>query len=159
LKNFGIKKEEINHIAFGWGDRGFYLDIPTWADLTVKVAFNAIIIPSPTLMHVKAYDVLPKDLKEVEKLSITSNQFEKLCNYISKYFKRDQNQKTIFLEGKGYSPKDIFYEANGKYHFINTCNYWVNRGLRITGIRTAIWSPFDKGIFYQLKKVSNALQG
>ena len=31
-----------DHVAFGWGDKGFYLDVPTWGDLTASAALNAI---------------------------------------------------------------------------------------------------------------------
>jgi len=115
------------------------------------------MIPSPTLMHVKAYDKFPDTLKQEQKLIISQEQFKILCDYIPKYFKRDKNQKVIFLPGKGYTPNDNFYEANGKYHMFNTCNYWVNRGLRIMGVRTPVWSPMDKSIFHQLEKVENAI--
>lgn len=35
------KSTDFNYIAFGWGDKGFYLDTPTWADLKFSTAFKA----------------------------------------------------------------------------------------------------------------------
>jgi len=31
----------FNYISFGWGDKGFYLETPTWADLKASTAFKA----------------------------------------------------------------------------------------------------------------------
>lgn len=33
-------------LAFGWGDKGFYLETPTWADLKASTAFKAAAIIS-----------------------------------------------------------------------------------------------------------------
>ena len=29
-------------VAFGWGDKGFYLETPTWSDLKASTTFNAL---------------------------------------------------------------------------------------------------------------------
>ena len=42
--------------------------------------------------------------------------------------------------------------ANKKYHVFNTCNNWVNRGLKKTGIRTAVWTAGAFGLFIDEKK-------
>src|SRR3954463_856759 len=37
-----ISKDSIEkYVAFGWGDKGFYLETPTWGDLTFNTAFKA----------------------------------------------------------------------------------------------------------------------
>ncbi len=152
--DYGYPKEEIKYIGFGWGDRGFYLEIENWSDMTLKVGFNALFLPSPTLMHLTAYNNVPTEKKECEKLTISSTQFAQLSDYIFNSFYRDKSNQFVFIADKGYTPYDNFYEAKGAYHMFNTCNFWVNRGLQIIGIRTSIWSPFAKGIFYHLKKVN-----
>ena len=35
------KGNQHQWVAFGWGDKGFYLATPTWADLTLKTALKA----------------------------------------------------------------------------------------------------------------------
>lgn len=35
------KATPADYVAFGWGDHGFYLETPTWADLTVPTALKA----------------------------------------------------------------------------------------------------------------------
>ncbi|MCU0952833.1 MAG: DUF2459 domain-containing protein [Burkholderiaceae bacterium] len=43
----------FNWIAFGWGDRGFYLNTPTWADLDAVTAWRALTAQGPSAMHVE----------------------------------------------------------------------------------------------------------
>jgi uncharacterized protein (TIGR02117 family) len=33
FNNVRSKKTDYNYVGIGWGDKGFYLDTPTWADL------------------------------------------------------------------------------------------------------------------------------
>ena len=37
-----LNQELSNYLAFGWGDKGFYIDTPTWNDLTFSVAVKAM---------------------------------------------------------------------------------------------------------------------
>lgn len=154
LDDFEFKNGELQYLGFGWGDRGFYLDTPSWAELKFKTAANAMLIPSPTLMHIKAFDSVPTEQKYMEKLVLTPFQFSKLCRYIFNSFHQDANQQITLLPNKGYTSNDNFYLAKGSYHAFNTCNYWVNKGLRKIGVRTSLWTPIDRGIFYQLKRMS-----
>lgn len=152
-KDFGDDKSALKYVAFGWGDRGFYLDLPSWDDMTLKAAVNAVILPGPSLMHVKTYTKLQK-YTDFECLYLNKKQYRDLCNYIVFYFEMKNGQVEIVNPRPGnYEANENFYYAKDAYHAINTCNYWVNRGLRKIGIRTCVWSPLDKGIFYQLRRI------
>lgn len=141
-------------LGIGWGDRGFYLDTPTWAELKAKTALVAVCIPSPTLMHVTVHEKAPEDSKSFARIYLTKSQYLTLCEYILGYFEVE-NEKVKLIPNMGYSPNDNFYHAIGSYHAFNTCNFWVNRGLIRTGVRTALFSPLDRGIFYQLDKIKS----
>ncbi len=153
FSDFDYSKEQLKYMGFGWGDRGFYLDTPTWAELKFSTAVNALFWPSSTLMHIKAFDQIPSENKYFEKLILTATQFSNLCNHIWDSFDKRNNNTITLLPNKGYSPNDNFYYARGSYHMFNTCNFWVNNGLRKAGVRTSIWTPVDRGVFYQLKKI------
>lgn len=140
------------YLAFGWGDEGFYVDTPTWAELKFSTAVKAAFLPSKTLMHVTAYSETPKTSKICERLNISYPQYEHLCQFIKHSFYWNAQKTVVFLPNEGYTPNDNFYKAVGVYHAFNTCNLWVNKGLKKIGVRSPIWSPLDKGIFYQLKK-------
>ena len=67
--HYEMNLDQNTYLGIGWGDKGFYLDIATWDDLTLKVAAKAILIPSPTLMHIIAYRDLPTEKKKLPKFS------------------------------------------------------------------------------------------
>ena len=46
------KDTTFKFVAFGWGDKGFYLETPQWSDLKFSVAFNAMFHLGSTAMHV-----------------------------------------------------------------------------------------------------------
>jgi hypothetical protein len=35
------KRYDFSYVSFGWGDKGFYLDTPSWAELQPSTAFVA----------------------------------------------------------------------------------------------------------------------
>jgi len=129
-------------IGFGWGDKKFYLETPTWADLKFSTAMQAMFWKSETAMHVTYYRQTADKWKSI---SICENQNEKLNNFVKNSFELGESQQTIWT-AKGYSRYDEFYEAEGNYSCIKTCNVWVNQALKQAKIRTPIWSPFDWGV-------------
>jgi uncharacterized protein (TIGR02117 family) len=140
-------------LGIGWGDKGFYLDTPTWADLSAKIAVRAMFLPSPTAMHVTEHRVVNRTWSQ---LDLTDAQLAKLFDYILESFHTDATGKIAELVGEGYTPLDRFYEANGNYSCFKTCNTWANIGLRRIGVKTAIWTPMDKGILRYLPTVGTA---
>lgn len=135
--------ETASYAAFGWGDRGFYLETPTWAELKPRVAARAMLVKSPTVIHITDHYKLGADWAKVP---VPAAQFTVLLEYIRAGFRLDSHGKVQEIMGKGYTPNDRFFEATGSYHALETCNVWVNKGLRQAGIRTAIWAPHAKGI-------------
>lgn len=138
---------ETKYIAFGWGDKEFYITTPEWKDLKFKTAFNALILKSETAMHVTCYFRKYKSWKSVK---LCNSQLEILNGYISDSFQNTENGKFKKIDVKGYYETDFFYESKGSFSMFNTCNVWVNRALKVTGVETAVWSPFDFGILWHL---------
>ena len=138
------------YITFGWGDKGFYIETPEWSDLKASTAFKALFFLSSTAMHVSYMNSKPIEDKDCKSIILTEKQYEKLINYIQGSFKKNADGNVILIPGKGYDAYDNFYEANGTYSLIKTCNGWLNNGLKNIGVKTAIWAPFDKCIFYRL---------
>jgi len=142
------------YLGIGWGDWNFYIELDAWENLTPKLAAKALLNPmTKTLMHITAYDELPSKERRVEKVSITNQQYLSLCEFIQTGFDFTEQKEVQLLPNLGYAPNDNFYKATGSYHYFHTCNYWVNKGLKKIGVRTSLWSPIDRGMFYQLGKV------
>ncbi|MCA8968715.1 MAG: TIGR02117 family protein [Planctomycetes bacterium] len=140
-------------VHFGWGERHFYLDTPTWSDLEVSTALGAVFWPTTTLMHVSFSWMRPDALGESRRLVVDDARLGRLIEYIEGQFARDEHGAFVRLDNRGYGNLDDFYEARGSYHALHTCNDWVNAGLKHAGIRAALWSPFDKAILYQLGRI------
>lgn len=138
------------HILIGWGDRGFYLETPTWADLKASTALSAVFWPSPSVVHAQYLRWRPEPDERWRPLRISRESYRRLCAFVDASFVKGPKGKAILLEGKGYGPTDNFYEGIGSYHALNTCDLWTNRGLKAAGVRTALWSPFPQGILWQL---------
>ena len=51
MNEYGFTKEQATYLGFGWGDRGFYLNTPTWAELKFSTAVNALFLPSPAFLQ------------------------------------------------------------------------------------------------------------
>lgn len=135
------------YVSFGWGDREFYINTPEWKDLTFKTAFKALFLKSGTAMHVTCYSTSYSSWRNIK---ICSSQIDLLNKTIEKSFSKNQNGSFKKLIVPGYYQSDFFYEARGSFSLFNTCNAWVNNALKISGIETSVWSPFDFGVLYHL---------
>jgi uncharacterized protein (TIGR02117 family) len=152
LDHFEGADTTARYISFGWGDKAFYIETPTWEDLTVTRALKSLFWPTAAAMHSEYFAGEPRVYQWQERLLITEEQYARLIAYVEKHFQQGPDGKYLLIEGAGYAGADNFYEAQGKYHVINTSNSWTNRGLKKIGVRAAVWSPFDRAIRYQLRK-------
>ncbi len=149
--------KDYPHLGIGWGDWGFYIELDEWDNLTPKLAAKTLLNPTTkTLMHITGYEELPTKERRVEKISITAQQYLTLCAFIKTGFKYNDQQAIQLLPNHGYAANDNFYQGTGSYHAFHTCNYWVNKGLKKVGVRTSLWSPIDRGMFYQLAKIKSS---
>jgi uncharacterized protein (TIGR02117 family) len=145
------KDSTAGYVAFGWGDKGFYLDTPTWADLRFPVAFRAAFALSTSAMHVTFYKQITTG-DDCKSMSIGMEQYEHLVAYILESFERDYSGNIMFIEtDANYGDNDAFYEAIGRYNLFFTCNTWANNALKACDQRAAVWTAFDTGIFYQYR--------
>ena len=138
-----------NYFSFGWGDKNFYLNTPTWSDLTFNNAFKALFVNSSSLIHLTRYSTTSDDWVEIK---VNKNQLYKINQYIYKTFYLNPLDKKEILNNKGYTNNDDFYEALGSFSCFKTCNSWVNSGLKDSNIKACLWTPFDFGLLYLHKK-------
>lgn len=148
LKGLKISESE-NYLSFGWGDEDFYINTPTWNDLTFSIAFQAMFMKSPTLMHLTRYKKKQNEWVVVE---INEKELKKMNEYILRTFKKDEKGNKILLVNKGYSINDDFYKAEGSYSCFKTCNSWINSGFKESGLKSCYWTPFDFGLMKKYKQ-------
>lgn len=139
----------LTYIGVGWGDKGFYLNTPTWADLTLKVAFEAMFGLSTTAVHA-TFHHLPDSGEYCKPIYVTPTQYQSLIAYILQSLQYNPDGHTRFIETNAvYGQQDAFYEAVGSYHMFHTCNTWTNNGLKAAGQKACLWTPFQSGILNQ----------
>jgi len=150
LENTTGKDANVTYVAFGWGNKEFYLNTPRWSDLKYSTAFNAAFGLGESAIHA----TFIKGLKESEnciRLGISKANYKKLIAYIEDSLERDGNYNTVFIPATTYGTNDSFYEAKGSYTMFNTCNTWVNNALKSAHQKAALWTVTDSGIFYHYK--------
>src|SRR5688572_25584687 len=108
-----------DYIAVGYGNREFYLNTPTWADLTVRNAAYAAFGGGPPLLHVE-HEFAPAPDEYTTPLRVTPGEYRRLVAFIRPRFRLDARGRTIPVLGRGYNDWDMFYEANGGYSFVLT---------------------------------------
>ena len=130
---------DAEFVAVGWGDRDFYLNTPTWADLTAARAFGALRGGNRALLHVTW--LRRADLRgSVWRLPLSVPQYAALAGHVHAAL---PGARAVPIAGAHYDGNDAFYEANGSYHLFETCNTWTGRGLRRAGVPMGRWTPFD----------------
>lgn len=130
------------HLAFGWGDRGFYLEAENISDLTLSAAFRALFMPSKTAMHVTYLE--PNAYADVIEIAISNEQYKLLTQFILDSFRKDSSDNFVQINGMSYTTTDAFFEAHGSYHLFNTCNSWTGRALEVTGVTVPLFTPLPK---------------
>ena len=58
MRNSG---DDFLQISIGWGDKGFYLDTPTWAELKLSTALIAGFGLGNAALHITYYDEIAED--------------------------------------------------------------------------------------------------
>ena len=116
------------YIEVGWGDRDYY---PA-PGFNLWYAFKALAWPTPSVLHVVGFEQPPAQTfpaSEIVELRVSRDGLERLLAYITASFERDPAPIATSLYATG-----AFYPSHEKFHLLNTCNVWVARALRTTGI-------------------------
>lgn len=151
FENTTSKSTDFNYVGIGWGDKGFYLDTPTWAQLKFSTAFHAAFWLGDSAMHCTFYKTM-KEGDDCKKIMITKSQYADLIQFVDSKFDKNSMGQNILIPTKAvYGNDDSFYEAKGSYSFLYTCNTWTNNALKAAGQKAALWTPTDFGIFEHYK--------
>jgi uncharacterized protein (TIGR02117 family) len=137
-------------VLVGWGHRDFYLDTPTWEDLTLKTAVRAVLGIGGTAMHI-TYSSFWFDPESSVILFLSPADYLKLVDRIAATVVSDTNGRAIPLAAPGYAETDAFYEPKGSYNALYTCNNWAASILAGAGVRVPLWSPFSDAVMDQIR--------
>lgn len=142
-------REPARWIAFGWGDRAFMLETPTWRDIRVTTAIKALLGLGAGAMHVE-YVAEPRRYDVVE-LHVSVAEHARLVEAIETSFQRAAGAMPVLIAAPGYFDTDAFYEAVPVYSWRFTCNEWVRTMLTRSGLPAPAWAPFDWALFWHFR--------
>ncbi|MFC4847467.1 TIGR02117 family protein [Hephaestia sp. GCM10023244] len=129
----------LDHLAFGWGERHFYLETPTWADVRPLTVLRAAFGSDATLVHV-TYLPRPRPTVSVRPIVLGTAEYRRLVAFIRASI--DAAPGEMPRISRGYQDFDTFYGAKGRYDALMTCNAWTGAALRHAGVRVGAWTPF-----------------
>jgi uncharacterized protein (TIGR02117 family) len=144
-------------IDIGWGDEEFY----QYPGFDSGLAFKALFYATPSTLRVEGINLTKEDYFDLSEivieLEVSHEQFKKICSFINKTFYIYESGETSILSQKA-AGKIIFYKANGLYHLFNTCNTWLARGLRESGIEIEDNILLTEQLFNELSRIGNVLK-
>lgn len=145
--NSSIDTSQYKYLALGWGDKGFYLNTPSWSELKVSTALKATVGISGTAIHATYYKNMIES-ESCKKIEISKEQYGRLIEYIKNSFDVDnENNFVQIITSANKTELDAFYEAKGSYNIFNTCNSWTNKSLKYSGQKACFWTAFQGPIF------------
>ena len=120
------------YIEFGWGDKSYYQAEEVTSGLTMR----AIFWPTDSVVHAEAIPERP-DIHftdtEVEALCLDRRQYSLLLGFIEHSFFKDSDGN-IIKSKDGSVENSQFYQGEGDYYLMNTCNTWTAKGLKSAGL-------------------------
>jgi uncharacterized protein (TIGR02117 family) len=132
-----------DHVKIGWGDKEFFINTPEWSDLTAKTALGSALGLHESAIHFQFIE-MEESPKEVTSISVSTETYAKLVNYILQSMKAEQGSFSQIPFS--YGPNDCFYNSVHHYSMFNTCNTWMNEGLKEAGLPACLWTILGTGI-------------
>jgi len=131
----------LDYVAFGWGDRAFYLETPQWRDMKVATAFKAVAGLGDTVIHA-TFLPQPRATPNSVAIDVSADEYRALAASIVASLQTDSTGRAQVIVGRAYGDNDAFYAAHGSYSLFNTCNSWTNHRLKAAGLKHVFWTPF-----------------
>jgi uncharacterized protein (TIGR02117 family) len=155
LGDVATRFASFDRLEIGWGDEGFYREVPTAQSLTVTLALRALFHPgNPSVLHVAGVGADPRAAfphSDLVRLDLGDAGFARLAEKIDGSFARGEGGLPVDL-GPGLYGTSLFFRANGTFHLFNVCNHWVAGLLDAAGVPTApVPATLPYGLLLDLK--------
>lgn len=127
----------LDWISIGWGSKAFYTQVPTWNDLTLPIAWKALIGDS-SVIRLSGEQYLPPDDSNRRRILLSHTEYQMLVDDLQQQFQSNQ------------PIEQFFYPTIGSYSPLSTCNDWIRQRFNKIGLTMPLWSPFDIAILWHL---------
>ena len=143
-------------IEIGWGDQGFYTEVPDAASLTIAHALRALFVPgNSSVLHVVGLPDHPRKVfrsSDIVSVPLGEDGFAHMIRTMDASFARTGAPPAPQVLGQGLYGPSRFYRAVENFHLFNVCNHWVARQLSAAGIATApVAATLPAGLLLDLK--------
>ena len=143
-------------VEIGWGDQGFYSQVPNAASLTVTRALRALLLPgNASVLHVVGLPEHPRKVfrsSEIVAISLTDESLARMLRALDTSFARAGEPPAPQVLGKGLYGPSLFYSAVDNFHLFNVCNHWVADMLAAAGLPvTPVLDTVPSGLLLDLK--------
>jgi len=145
---------DFDRLEIGWGDEGFYREVPTIEALNVGLAIRALLRPgNPSVLHVVGVKNDPRAMfpnSDIVRIALGAQSFARLADKLDASFARDGG--AVLDLGPGLYGTSRFFRANGAFHLFNVCNHWLAGLLDAAGVPTApVLATLPAGLLLDLE--------
>ena len=146
-------QQRYRYLKFGWGDRDFYMNTPSWSEMKISNALRSLFMPgNPTALYVEGDAELPNEPNvELKCVGVSQQDYLQLVAFIKASFQQTNHGQPIRIQDSAIATSG-FYEATGHYSILRTCNTWAADGLDSANIQTPIWSGLASAVMRQIPK-------
>lgn len=126
---------DVAFYELGWGDKGFYQSQEITTGLTLQAMFwsegaviHVVAVPDSPITYFAGEDVIDTCLSD--------HELSSLQTFLAKSFARGRTDHVVPLKPGIYGDSQ-FYDGEGRYYLLNTCNKWTAKALRSAGLDIA----------------------
>lgn len=142
---------QYTYLQFGWGDRIFYVETPSWDQVSLASALRSLVLQNPAALYVRGHTQVPHLAGETLKcVRLGPKDYRALSEFLAAGFARDEAGNPQRLKGEHLGAGQ-FYAATGRYSMLRTCNSWIADGLRAANVNTPIWAGLAPAVLHQLR--------
>ncbi|MDX2227988.1 MAG: TIGR02117 family protein [Leptolyngbyaceae cyanobacterium bins.349] len=144
--------QAYRYLQFGWGDRIFYIETPSWEQVRISNALRALFYwQNQSALFIKGHPHLPQLPEEQMKcVKLSRTDYLALMQFIQNTFEGSDRTPPQRL-ASGQDQESGFFAAQGHYSILNTCNSWTANGLRAANVNTPLWAGLAQPIMLQLR--------
>ena len=147
---------KMEYLQFGWGDRIFYAETPSWDQINLLSAARSLLYwQNASAVFVKAHSTLPQPAnEEVKCVRLSRADYLALTQFLQASFQQDAQGKHLSIR-QDQDGQGGFFAATGHYSALKTCNSWTADGLRAANVNTPVWGGLAPAV---MRQVGNGCQ-
>jgi len=144
--------QAYQYLQFGWGDRIFYIETPSWDQVRPSNALRALFYwQNDSALFIKGHPTLPQiPSEQMQCVKLSEADYLALMQFIQGTFDWGDRAYPQRL-ASGQDQASGFFAANGHYSILTTCNSWTANGLRAANVNTPLWAGLAQPIMQQLR--------